>query len=135
MPSFPWSRTGSVKGTNGEKPKAAKRRSSHFLSFSEKKDKAAGVGSSNGATNGNNEANGTSNGATNGHEATSAPKPGVLDRAATSLLPDHNQHRPEVESTFEQFADVIKASMRPMPTTGDGLYHEDKKEPSAYGPT
>lgn len=109
----------------------------------------------NGATNGyhtgtNGVKNGTTNGvssgrtynggtvpATNGVSAQVAPhaheehQPGVLARATNYFMPDHSVSRPDVESVFSEFANVLKASMRPMPTTSDGQYHADKQEHSS----
>lgn len=98
----------------------------------------------NGITNGN--TNGVSSGRTyhggtvpstngvSGHVAPNAHEehqPSLLSRATNYLMPEHGVSRPEVESVFSEFADVLKASMRPMPITSDGQYHADKQEHSS----
>ena len=82
----------------------------------------------------NDESNSVSNGASNGVKA---EKPNGARRQST-LVPqnkpretvDHSASRGEVESSFEQFAQLIHASRRPLPTqSGDGAYL-DHTEPS-----
>ena len=82
----------------------------------------------------NDESNSVSNGASNGVKA---EKPNGARRRST-LVPqnkpretvDHSASRGEVESSFQQFAQLIHASRRPLPTqSGDGAYL-DHTEPS-----
>lgn len=99
-------------------------------------------GYSNGAANGttNGTANGTTNGTTNG---SAAEKPSITKRSSmfaskqkkengitqpSKPQPNESHHgekREDVESSFEQFAQLVHASQRPLPTqTGDGTYIE-----------
>ncbi|KAF3104418.1 hypothetical protein TWF569_000135 [Orbilia oligospora] len=116
---FPWNRSGSVKSPMSpsspiDKTKT-KRRSSSFLRFSEKRGKG---------TNGVNGSNGS-----HGDSEEDEAKPSMLQRAASSMLPDHMAKRPEIESMLSDFANVIKASLRPLPPA-DGR-HEEETEPSS----
>ena len=145
---FPW--VGRRDSTRAERPKNSKRRSSGFLSSSSEKKSSSPPTGAEGTIPENRQTNGvsaTTNGTTNetytngttahtngvytnGVNGASA-QPGLLSRATTFLMPDHTHHRSDVESVFGQYADVLKASMRPMPTAGDGQYHQDKKEHSS----
>ena len=94
----------------------------------------------NGITNGtSHETNGTTNGVTNGAGA-DRPKPEkrptiFSQKSQKSQKPkqetvNHSASRADVESSFAQFAQLIHASLRPLPTqTGDGAYLEHA-EPS-----
>ncbi|KAK6332262.1 hypothetical protein TWF696_002983 [Orbilia brochopaga] len=117
---FPWSRGGSVKSpvspTSPIEIKA-KRRSSSFLKFG---DKAKGK-----TTNGVNNVNGI-----NEHAEEDEAKPTMLQRAASSMLPDHMAKRPEIEVMLAEFASVLKASLRPVSTNNDARY-EKEPEPSS----
>ena len=84
------------------------------------------------------EVNGTTTGKTNG---VSDSKPN-LEKRKSSLIPskssrkaetaDHTASRAEVESSFEQFSQLIHAARRPLPTqSGDGSYL-DHTEPSGF---
>ncbi len=82
----------------------------------------------------NDESNGNANGSSNGAKA---EKPNGT-RRQSSLMPqkkaketvDHTASRGEVEGSFQQFAQLIHASRRPLPTqSGDGAYL-DHTEPS-----
>ncbi len=82
----------------------------------------------------NEESNGNANGSGNGVKA---EKPNGA-RRQSSFVPqkkpketvDHAASRGEVESSFQQFAQLIHASRRPLPTqSGDGAYL-DHTEPS-----
>lgn len=90
-----------------------------------KKDEVNGANGANGATNGN-EANGTyTNGSgTNGY---SAEKPsfdkrhssfGFTSKKAKKETFEHSGSRNDVESSFAQYAQLIHASHRPLPTVG-----------------
>ncbi|KAJ6259386.1 Psi-producing oxygenase [Drechslerella dactyloides] len=117
---FPWSRSNSVKSpVSGASPNEikAKRRSSSFLKFNEK----AKVKTTNGVSS----AIGT-----NGDAEEDEIKPSMLQRAASSMLPDHMARRPEIEVMLSEFANVLKASLRPLPTSNDGRY-EKEPEPSS----
>ena len=80
--------------------------------------------------------NGTTNGTTNG-VADSKPN---LEKRRSSFMPiksskkaettDHSASRAEVESTFDQFSQLIHAARSPLPTqSGDGSY-VDHAQPS-----
>ncbi|KAF3911342.1 hypothetical protein ABW21_db0208860 [Orbilia brochopaga] len=119
---FPWSRGSSVKSpVSPVSPTEikTKRRTSGFLKFNEK--------SKGKATNGIDNIKGT-----NGHEQTEEDeiKPSMLQRAASSMLPDHMAKRPDIEAMLSEFAGVLKASLRPFPTTSSGRY-EKEPEPSS----
>lgn len=82
----------------------------------------------------NDDSNGNANGGSNGVKA---EKPNGA-RRQSSLMPqkkakeniDHTASRGEVEGSFQQFAQLIHASRRPLPTqSGDGSYL-DHTEPS-----
>jgi linoleate 10R-lipoxygenase len=97
-----------------------------------KKDRANGINDTNDVTNGT-DTNGAS---TNG---VSAGKPALEKRQSSfgfgtkkvkAQSTDHAASRSDVQNSFEQFAQLIHASERPLPTqTGDGSYL-DHKEPS-----
>ena len=82
------------------------------------------------------EANGTTNGTTNGvHDGKHS-----LEKRISSFMPnkaskktetpDHTASRGDVESSFDQFASLIHAARRPLPSqSGDGAYL-DHAEPS-----
>jgi linoleate 10R-lipoxygenase len=82
--------------------------------------------------NGTSSANGNANGfaATNAANSFSKPTKRFSFAApkrqdTTFSQPDHSVTRGDVDSTFEQFAQLIHASNRPLPTqTGDGSYLE-----------
>lgn len=86
--------------------------------FKSKREDANGVS----GTNGTNGTNGTTNGATNGANGESGEKPALKDRHS-SFAPfkskketsthstDHNASRGDVEKSFEQFAQLIHASV------------------------
>jgi hypothetical protein len=98
---------------------SSKRMSSVFRKFStfRKKDKDSVNGTTNGATNGVNGVHGT-NGISHKRRQSQHEK-------ATSDVPDHGKDRETISETFAQFAQLIHASQRPMPTqTGDGSYIE-----------
>ena len=97
---------------------------------------------SNGATNG--EANGAnghhtydgyndSNGKTNPRPM-KQPSRGVSKEQESSFSePDHSVTRGDVDSAFEQFAQLVSASRRPLPTqTGDGSYLEHEVPSSLF---
>lgn len=101
-------------------------------------------GQTNGETNG--EANGQSNGQGSGQviglsssQSNGAGKPDI-GRKRSSFKPqkkkreehvDHSASRTDVESSFQQFAQLIHASRRPLPTqSGDGAYL-DHAEPTS----
>ena len=86
-------------------------------------------------TNGINGTNGDSgvNG-TNGEHAEKS----VLDKRASSAPKksknentDHSGSRSEVESSFEQYAQIIQASQRPLPTQSNDEASLDHVEPSS----
>ncbi|KAK6544846.1 hypothetical protein TWF694_001527 [Orbilia ellipsospora] len=118
---FPWSRSNSVKSPIS--PTSApdfktKRRSSSFLRFNEK-SKAK-----------------TTNGVNGNHVQEEGEddeaKPTMLQRAASSMLPDHMAKRPEIESMLSEFASVLKASLRPLPTGLDGRYDKEPEPSSGF---
>lgn len=92
-------------------------------SFSRKKDSNKGGvnGHTNGYTNGTSSKN---TAVTNGHASeTSTDDHSSKETSAT---------REDVQSTFEQFAQLIHASQRPLPNqAGDGAYLE-KDEPTGF---
>src|ERR1700743_1374910 len=73
------------------------------------------------------------NGQVNGHTNGAAPSEKISRRQSAHLKseqPDHSAKREEVSGTFEQFAQVLHAAQRPLPSqTGDGSYL-NKEEPS-----
>ena len=85
------------------------------------------------------EVNGTSNGNANGSLSKDG-KPG-LEKRRSPFIPiksspkkpeahDHSSNRVDVDSSFEQFAQLIHAARSPLPTqSGDGAYL-DHAEPS-----
>ncbi len=102
-----------------------------------KKDEVNGVDRTNGTTNGSETNAAYTNG--NGTNVNSAEKP-TLDKRHNSFgftskkpkreIVDHSASRGDVESSFAQFAQLVHASRRPLPTqSGDGAYLEHK-EPS-----
>ena len=101
-----------------------------------KKDDTESVSATNGATNGTNKGTETGGAYTNG---TGPKNPGLEKRhssfglqskKAKKAATDHSASRSDVESSFAQFAQLIHASRRPLPTqSGDGAYL-DHKEPS-----
>jgi hypothetical protein len=111
-----------------------------FMSFRKDKSQANGINGSNGHANG--ATNGTANG-TNGSAATDpkAKRQSFVKRASSGFMKsngtngvngthheheeDHATTRSDVDSSFAQFAQLIHASRRPMPTqSGDGSYIE-----------
>lgn len=95
-------------------------------------------GTSNGASGA--VANGTShertratNGASNGagiEQPKLEKRPTIFSQKSKKETVNHNVSRGDVESSFAQFAQLVHASMRPMPTqAGDGAYL-DHTEPS-----
>ncbi|KAK6337319.1 hypothetical protein TWF730_002724 [Orbilia blumenaviensis] len=115
---FPWNRSGSIKSLGSSAPPAdarTKRRSSSFLRFGERKGKQS---------NAINAANGS-----HADSEEDEAKPSMLQRAASSMLPDHMAKRPEIESMLSDFANVLKASLRPLPSP-DRRY-EKEPEPSS----
>ena len=128
------------------------------LSVLRRKDKSADT---NGVTNGeaahsvngnaNGQANGTTNGYTNGKAVNGAadtngaagPKQGVMKRmsfartkkqsVADASAPDHSVTRGDVDSSFEQFQQLVHMAGRPLPTqTGDGSYIEHEGSSSLF---
>lgn len=97
-----------------------------------KKDEVNGVKGTNGVTNGAG-TNGThTNGASAGKPAPEKRNNSLVfgSKKPKSQSVDHTASRGDVQSSFEQFAHLIHASERPLPTqTGDGSYL-DHKEPS-----
>ncbi|KAL9134531.1 MAG: hypothetical protein Q9175_004283 [Cornicularia normoerica] len=101
--------------------------------FKKRREESSGVnGTKN--INGTNGTNGTTHGVINGANGESREKPALNERHS-SFAPfksrketsnhstDHNASRGDVENTFEQFAQLIHASRRPLPTqSGDGSY-------------
>ena len=98
-----------------------------------KKSKKDELGQSNGNTNGqvngqsNGYSNGNANGQTNGH--TNGHTNGKLTNGASNAghphasEQDHSATRSDVSSSLEQFAQVLHAARRPLPTqSGDGAY-------------
>ena len=96
---------------------------------------AANGANGNGVTNGTNGANGHSstNGAngTNGTNGASKASKGPTKRfsfappkrQATEPAPDRSVTRGDIDNSFEQFAQLVHASRRPLPTqTGDASY-------------
>ncbi|KAF3905007.1 hypothetical protein AA313_de0203095 [Arthrobotrys entomopaga] len=119
---FPWSRSNSVKSPispTSTPDFKTKRRSSSFLRFTEK-SKAK-------ATNGLN-----GNGHVQEEGEDEEVKPTMLQRAASSMLPDHMAKRPEIESMLSEFASVLKASLRPLPTGLDGRYGKEPEPSSGF---
>lgn len=107
-------------------------------------------GITNGISNGNSNGmgNSTSNGASNSYDTrtngvpntyadgstSSKPviekRPTWMSRKSTKETANHNSSRPDVEASFAQFAQLIHAARRPLPTqSGDGAYLEHA-EPS-----
>ena len=82
-------------------------------------------------TNGHAAVNGSSKG-TNGQK----PSQGTNDAIAAKHQwsePDHSVTRGDVESSFEQFAQLIHSASRPLPTqTGDGSYIEHEASSSLF---
>ncbi len=107
------------------------RRFSQKVGFGKKKEDVNGT--TNDTTNGTNGTHAT-NGITNGD---GGEKPNLQKRTSTFMpfkakkeTTDHAASRADVESSFAQFAQLIHASRRPLPTqTGDGAYL-DHAEPS-----
>jgi linoleate 10R-lipoxygenase len=70
---------------------------------------------------------------TNGHTNGTTPTEKSSRRQSYHLKseqPDHSAKREEVSGTFEQFAQVLHAAQRPLPSqTGDGSYL-NKEEPT-----
>ena len=101
-----------------------------------RQDEVDGINGTQNVSNGISKKNETNGAYTNG---TSSTKPDIDKRHSSFGLPakkgkkaaaDHTASRSDVESSFDQFAQVIHASQRPLPTqTGDGTYLEHK-EPS-----
>lgn len=105
--------------------------------FKSRREDANGVN----GTNGIKGANGTTHGVTNGTNGESKEKSALKERHS-SFAPfkskketsnrstDHSASRRDVENSFEQFAQLIHASRRPLPTqSGDGSYL-DHAQPS-----
>ena len=103
------------------------------------KDKSGGANASNAnnanaLTNGtNHETNGATNGVTNG-AGVDRPKPEkrstMFSQKSKKEMVNHSASRADVERSFSQFAQIIHASLRPLPTqSGDGVYLENA-EPS-----
>ncbi len=102
-----------------------------------KRDEVNGANGTNGTVNGS-DTNGT-NTSSSGANGNSAGKPSLEKRQSTfgftsrktrGETVDHSSSRGEVEQSFAQFAQLIHASRRPLPTqSGDGTYL-DHKEPS-----
>ena len=92
-----------------------------------------GIDSTNGSAtvNGHAEANGV-NGAANGQKASKRLNVGGAAKRQWSE-PDHSVTRGDVDSAFDQFAQLIHASSRPLPTqTGDGSYIEHEASSSLF---
>ena len=97
-----------------------------------------GNGVANG-TNGVNGANGT-NGTNGTNGASKAAKPtkrfslAAPKRQATGPVePDHSVTRGDIDNSFEQFAQLVHASRRPLPTqTGDASYIEHEVPSSLF---
>ena len=82
-------------------------------------------------TNGNAEANGV-NGRANGQKDSKRVSVGAEAKRQYSE-PDHSVTRGDVDSAFEQFAQLLHASSRPLPTqTGDGSYIEHEAHSSLF---
>ena len=106
-----------------------------------RKDDGDAVKETNGTTNGSSKSAATNgaytNGTSNGASASGNPgldkrqsSFGIQTKKAKKAATDHSASRGDVESTFAQFAQLIHASQRPLPTqSGDGAYLEHK-EPS-----
>ena len=90
------------------------------------------------------ETNGTPNGAaTNGSASAAAngPDKPTVEKRRSSFLPlklhkktdttDHSSNRSDVDTSFEQFAQLIHASQRPLPTQGGDGSYIDHAEPSS----
>src|SRR6202012_3204846 len=119
---FPWSRSNSVKSPispTSPPDFKTKRRSSSFLRFNEK--------SKTKTTNGVN-----SHGHVQEEGEDDEAKPTMLQRAASSMLPDHMAKRPEIESMLFEFASVLKASLRPLPMGLDGRYGKEPEPSSGF---
>ena len=94
-----------------------------------KKGKKDELGQTNGNTNGqaNGQSNGYSNGHSNGH--TNGHSNGKLTNGTSksgqphASEQDHSATRSDISSSLEQFAQVLHAARRPLPTqSGDGAY-------------
>ena len=106
-----------------------------------RKDDGDGVSGTNGIANGSSRpaeidgyhTNGTSNnvsGSRNPGLGKRQSSYGIQSKKARKAATDHSASRGDVESSFAQFAQIIHASQRPLPTqSGDGAYL-DHKEPS-----
>jgi len=102
-----------------------------------KKDEVNGVNGTNGITNGSDtHGTDTTGSSANGNSAENPTVDkrhsafGFTSRKAKGDNVDHSASRGEVENSFAQFAQLIHASRRPLPTqSGDGAYLEHR-EPS-----
>ena len=94
---------------------------------------ANGTATSNGYTHSNGvnaAANGT---ATKGQSSKQHSSSAFGSSAKEWSEPDHSVTRGDVDSSFEQFAQLIQASSRPLPTqTGDGSYIEHEAHSSLF---
>ena len=91
-------------------------------SFGRKKDSKDGV---NGHTNGYTNGTSSKNAATTGHHASNSSSDHDSSKETSAS-------REDVQSTFEQFAQLIHAAQRPLPNqTGNGAYLE-KEEPTGF---
>ena len=88
-------------------------------------------GISNGVSNGisHNTTNGVANGVSN-DPFKPEKRPTFFSQRSKKETVDHNASRGDVESSFTQFAQLVHASRRPLPTqSGDGAYL-DHTEPT-----
>ena len=107
-----------------------------------KKDEANGIPNGEGAHAANGHTNGTANGLANGTDANDASKPAPKKRmsfartktqASNDPNVDRSVTRGDVESSFQQFQQLINASERPLPTqTGDNSYSEHEAPSSLF---
>ena len=123
-----------------------------FSTFRRKKTEDLGLANGNGVSNGGTDGskpngthvvNGTatanghtessgSNGTANGQRASKRFSVGGAAKRQWSE-PDHSVTRGDVDSSFTQFAQLIHASSRPLPTqTGDGSYIEHEAPSSLF---
>lgn len=95
-----------------------------------RRDEVSGVNGTNGTTNAS-DSNGT---LTNGNAAEKSTLDkrhsafGFTTKKSKGEIVDHSASRGDVENSFVQFAQLIHASRRPLPTqSGDGAYLEPKE--------
>lgn len=70
------------------------------------------------------------NGEVNGFSEKNGRRKSLYSKSEKAEHPDHSANRSEVSSTFEEFAQVLHAARRPLPSqTGDGTYLNNE-EPS-----